>query len=369
MDPLATRESLAGAVPAERLLARRVSPRALIALLAAVLVGAVLVACCLGSFPVAASDVPRIILAGVGLEPIKSVPQEAYAVVWSIRLPRIVLALAVGAGLGAAGASMQAIFRNPLADPSLIGVSGGAALAAAAVLAAGARLAPSLLQTFGVSALPLAAFAGGLVVSLAVYRLATRAGYTSIATLLLAGVAMNAIAEAGIGVFTYVASDSALRGLAFWQLGSLAGATWSQLSVAVPAILLAAIYLLTQARCYDALALGEAEAQHLGIDVERLKVLTLCACALATGAAVALSGMVFFVGLVAPHLVRLACGPGHRTVLPGAALCGAIVLVAADTLARTVVAPAELPLGVFTALVGAPFFIALLLRRREAWHL
>jgi iron complex transport system permease protein len=356
-------------MPAGTPRSRRLAPRVLVMLLAMVLFAVVLLACCLGSFPVAPGDVPAVILAGLGFQPSQGVPQEAYAVVWSIRLPRIVLALAVGAGLGSAGAAMQAIFRNPLADPSLIGVSGGAALAAAAVLAAGNRLAPSLLQAFGVSALPVAAFFGGLAVSLAVYRLATRAGYTSIATLLLAGVAMNALAEAGIGAFTYVASDSALRGFAFWQLGSLAGAAWPQLGVAVPAIALAAIYLLTQARSYDALALGEAEARHLGIDVERLKVLTLCACALATGAAVALSGMVFFVGLVAPHLVRLACGPGHRTVLPGAALCGAILLVVADTLARTVVAPAELPLGVFTALVGAPFFIALLLRRREAWHL
>ena len=186
---------------------------------------------------------------------------------------------------------------------------------------------------------------------------------------MLAGIALNALAEAGIGLFTFIASDEQLRNLTFWRLGSVAGATWSVIAFVAPAILLATCVLVGQARAYDALALGEAEARYLGVRVERIKSLTLVCCALAAGTAVAVSGMILFVGLVAPHLVRLACGPAHRVVLPGGMLVGAILVVGADAVARTIAAPAELPLGVFTALIGVPFFIALLMRQREAWNL
>ena len=205
--------------------------------------------------------------------------------------------------------------------------------------------------------------------SVLVYRLATRSGHTSIAALLLAGIALNALAEAGIGLFTFVASDEQLRNLTFWRLGSVAGATWPVVAFVAPAILLAAAILVSQVRAYDALALGETEARYLGVSVERLKAVTLVCCALAAGTAVAVSGMVLFVGLVAPHLIRLACGPAHRIVVPGGMLVGAILVAGADAVARTVAAPAELPLGVFTALIGVPFFIALLVRQREAWNL
>lgn len=337
--------------------------------LALALVAVVVAACSVGAFPITLGDTARILLSGVGLANPGDIPAERHAVLWSIRLPRVLLGVIVGGGLGAAGAAMQALFRNPLADPSLTGVSGGAALAATSVIVAGALLAPGAARVLGVATLPLAAFCGGLIVSIVVYRMATRSGHTSIAALLLAGVAMNALAEAGVGMFTFLANDDQLRNLTFWRLGSVAGATWPMIACVGPAILLAAIVLVAQVRAYDALALGEAEARHLGVAVERLKSLTLVFCALAAGSAVAVSGMVLFVGLVGPHLVRLACGPAHRIVVPGGMLVGAILVVAADTVARTLVAPAELPLGVFTALIGTPFFIALLLRQRETWNL
>jgi iron complex transport system permease protein len=348
---------------------RRVPPVSALCSLALALVAAGIIACGVGAFPIAPGNAARILLSGLRLASVEGIPTEQQAVLWSIRLPRVVLAIVVGGGLGAAGAAMQALFRNPLADPSLTGVSGGAALAATSVIVMGALIIPGLARSLGVATLPVAAFAGGLVVSVVVYRLATRSGHTSIAALLLAGVAMNALAEAGIGMFTYIANDEQLRNVTFWRLGSVAGATWPVLACVGPVIALAAALLIAQARAYDALALGEAEARYLGVPVERLKALTLVCCALAAGTAVAVSGMVLFVGLVAPHLVRLACGPGHRVVVPGGMLVGAILVVAADALARTLVAPAELPLGVFTALLGAPFFVVLLLRQRETWNL
>jgi iron complex transport system permease protein len=348
---------------------RRVPPASALGLLTLTLAVTVIVACGVGAFQIAPLNTARILLSGLHLASVDGVPAEQQAVLWSIRLPRVVLAVVVGGGLGAAGAAMQALFRNPLADPSLTGVSGGAALAATSVIVVGALVLPGFARVLGVATLPLAAFGGGFIVSVLVYRLATRSGHTSIAALLLAGVAMNALAEAGIGLFTYIASDEQLRNLTFWRLGSVAGATWPILACVGPAILLAAVVLISQARAYDALALGEAEARYLGVAVERLKTLTLLCCALAAGTAVAVSGMVLFVGLVAPHLVRLACGPAHRVVVPGGMLVGAILVVGADALARTLAAPAELPLGVFTALIGAPFFVALLLRQRETWNL
>ena len=347
----------------------RVSAAAVLGALFGLLIVAIVVCCGVGAFPIGPANIARILLGGLGLVATDGIPSEQKAVLWSIRLPRVLLAAVIGGGLGAAGAAMQALFRNPLADPSLTGVSGGAALAATSVIVMGAMWFQGLASVLGVATLPLAAFGGGLVVSVIVYRLATRSGHTSIAALLLAGIALNALAEAGIGLFTFVASDEQLRNLTFWRLGSVAGATWPVVAFVAPAILLAAAILVSQVRAYDALALGETEARYLGVRVERLKALTLVCCALAAGTAVAVSGMVLFVGLVAPHLIRLACGPAHRIVVPGGMLVGAILVAGADAVARTVAAPAELPLGVFTALIGVPFFIALLVRQREAWNL
>jgi iron complex transport system permease protein len=347
----------------------RIPPAWALAGLGAVLALAALAAVTSGAFQIRPREALLILAHAVGLAPAEGFAAQQEGVLLTIRLPRVMLAVVVGAGLGAAGAAMQALFRNPLADPTLIGVAGGAALAAATVIVMGVVWLPGLARSLGPATLPLAAFAGGLAAATVVYRIATHGGRTSIAVLLLAGIAVNALVEAGIGSFTFIANDEQLRNLAFWRLGSVGGASWAVLSFVGPAIVGATLVLWRLAAPLNALALGEAEARHLGVDVQRLKIAVLVAAALAVGAAVAVSGLIFFVGLVAPHMVRLACGPDHRVVLPGAALLGAILVVVADTVARTVAVPAELPLGVFTALIGVPFFLALLLRERRAWSL
>jgi heme transport system permease protein len=281
-------------------------------------------------------------------------------ILWSIRLPRIVLALSVGALLATGGAIMQGLFRNPLADPGLVGVSAGAALAAAATIVVGDRIAGSV----PFAALPVAAFVGGLVTTAVLYRLSTREGRTSIATLLLAGLALSALAGAGTGLLVFLADDRQLRDITFWTLGSLAGATWPKVWAIAPFVTALLLAMAFMARGLDLLVLGEAEAFHMGIAVERLKRTAIVLVALATGAAVSVSGVIGFVGIVVPHLMRLLIGPGHRFLLPATACFGALVLLAADTLARTLAAPAELPVGIVTAILGAPFFLFLLLRQR-----
>jgi iron complex transport system permease protein len=281
-------------------------------------------------------------------------------VLWSIRLPRIALATGVGALLAAGGAIMQGLFRNPLADPGLVGVSAGAALAAAAAIVVGDRIAGGV----PFEALPAAAFAGGLAITSILYLIATREGRTSIATLLLAGLALGALAGAGTGLLVFVADDRQLRDITFWTLGSLAGATWPKVWALAPFVMALLLSLPFIAPGLDRLVLGEAEAFHMGIAVERLKRAAIVLVAMAAGAAVSVAGVIGFIGIVVPHLLRLLIGPRHGFLLPAAACFGALVLVAADALARSVVTPAELPIGIVTAILGAPFFLFLLLKRR-----
>lgn len=284
-------------------------------------------------------------------------------VVLNIRLPRVLLGLLVGAALAISGALMQGLFRNPLADPGLVGVSAGAALAAAATIVLGDRFLAGSAMKVPFAFLPFGAFCGGLVSTLTLYLIATRQGRTSVATMLLAGVALGALASSLTGLLSYLSDDRQLRDLTFWSLGSLGGASWTKLAVIAPIVLplLAAVPLL--ARGLNGLMLGEAEAYHLGIPVQRIKALTILLVALAVGASVATAGLIGFVGIVVPHLIRLAIGPDHRLLLPLSALGGATLLVGADIVARLIVAPAELPIGIVTAAIGAPFFLWLLLRR------
>lgn len=274
----------------------------------------------------------------------------------NIRLPRLVLGLAVGAMLAAAGAALQGIFRNPLADPGLIGVSGGAALGAAAMIVLGGD------HLVGPLALPLAAFAGAVAATLAVYGLGRRHGMVSPPSMLLAGIAINALAGAGIGVFSYVGDDVQLRQLTFWTMGSLGAAGWNTLGPSLPLMLIAMTGLALLATRLDVFSLGEREAFHLGLDPRMMVRLTVGLTCLGVGAAVAAAGPVGFIGLVVPHLIRLSLGAGHAVLLPAAMLAGAILLVGADTAARLVAAPAELPVGLLCSLVGAPFFLWLLRR-------
>lgn len=319
-----------------------------------------------GALDIAPAQILSILLdrAGVAL-PWGHEPLQAN-VLLEIRLPRVCLGLLTGAALAVAGAALQGLFRNPLADPGLVGVSSGAALAAAAVIVFAPPAAAAFSALLAAFLLPMAAFAGALAAAFAVYRIASRGGRTDVASMLLAGIAVNAIAAAGIGGLVFLGDDREIRDLNFWMLGSLGGAAWASLLPVAPFILLAVALLARLARPLDALLLGETEAWHLGFDVERAKRRIVVLAALAAGASVALTGVIGFVGLVAPHLARLAFGPGHRTLLPAAMLLGAALVTLADLAARTLVLPAELPLGVLTNLIGGPFFLWLLARRAAA---
>ena len=327
--------------------------------------GAVVLGLGVGAVAISPGQVLAILGESVGLSLPWAYESRQALVLTAIRLPRVLLGMGVGGGLAVSGAVMQGLFRNPLADPSLIGVSSGAALAAVVTIVLGPVLMGGWADALGPFLLPAAAFAGGVGATVLVYRLGTRNGQTSVATMLLAGIAINALAGAGTGLMTFIADDDQLRDLTFWTLGSLGGATWTQLAVVGPCLLGGMVAAPFLARPLNALLLGEGEAFHLGIDTERTKKQVVTLAALVVGAAVAVSGVIGFIGLVVPHLLRLAVGPDHRVLIPGSALLGGALLLGADVLARTIVAPAELPIGIVTALVGAPFFLWLLLRDRN----
>jgi iron complex transport system permease protein len=320
-----------------------------------------------GAVPIRPAEVVAILAGQVGLALSVPFTEQQAAVLLAIRLPRVLLAMAVGAGLATSGALLQGLFRNPLADPGLVGVSSGAALGAATaiVLGTGGIASAGLLgAVLPGAAVAVAAFVGGLAATVLVYQIGTRGRHTSVATMLLAGIAVNALAGAGVGMLVLFADDAALRNLTFWTLGSLGGATWPTLATVLPPILAVVAAGPLLARGLNAMLLGESEARHLGVRTQRTKRLAIGLSALAVGGATAVAGLIGFVGLVAPHLVRLVLGPDHRAVLPGAAVLGAALLVGADALARTVLQPVEIPIGIVTALVGAPFFLWLLLRER-----
>ena len=290
--------------------------------------------------------------------------QQAELIMAQIRMPRTLLGLTVGMVLALCGVAMQGLFRNPLADPGLVGVSSGAALGAAVAIVGGAAFG-GLPEAFAPYLLSACAFVGGLLVTALVYRLGRCDGQTNVATMLLAGIALTALAGAAIGLFTYLADDATLRTLTFWNLGSLNGASYARLWPLLLATLAVALWLPRRARALNALLLGESEARHLGFDVERLKRELVFCTALGVGAAVAAAGLIGFIGLVVPHLMRLLVGPDHRLLLPASALAGASLLLLADLVARLALAPAELPIGIVTALIGAPFFLYLLVRGRS----
>jgi iron complex transport system permease protein len=290
--------------------------------------------------------------------------REQQAVLLAIRAPRLVLGLLVGSSLAISGAAMQGLFRNPLADPALIGISSGAALAAVAVIVLQHSLFSVLSLWLGHYLLPLAAIAGGFAVSWLVYRLADSGDRLDIGSLLLAGIAINALAGSATGLLVYLADDDQLRTLTFWSMGSLNGAGWDSVILGAPFLLLNLLLLPLLADALNALLLGEAEAGHLGFPVERIKTAIVARVALGVGTAVALTGVIGFVGLVVPHLLRLALGPDHRWLLPGSALLGALLLICADYLARSLAAPAEIPIGIVTGVLGSPFFVWLLFRQK-----
>ncbi|WP_127959421.1 FecCD family ABC transporter permease [Serratia microhaemolytica] len=290
-------------------------------------------------------------------------PEYGQLIIRQVRIPRTLLAIAIGGLLALCGSVMQALFRNPLADPGIIGVSAGASLGAAcAIVIVGAMLSTTSLLTFTV--VPLSAFVGGALATFAVYCLGTYQQRSSTTMMLLAGIALSAIAGAGLGILNYVADDQALRDFSLWSLGSLAGANWHNLILAYATLTLTIICCYRYSNSLNALLLGEAEAGHLGVHVQQLKRQLILLCALGVGVAVALAGVIGFIGLVVPHIARQFTGPVHQRLLPISTLFGALLLLLSDLLARTLVAPVEIPVGIITAAIGAPFFLLLLIKQR-----
>lgn len=337
--------------------ARRGAPFLLTTALAAALVLLALLSAGIGAYDIPLGDVLASVQHRTGLGG-HALDRVGESVLWNVRLPRVVLALLVGASLGCAGALMQGVFGNPLAEPGVIGISSGAAVGAVASIALG-------LSFFGNWTVTVCAFVAGLATVLLVYVLSRDGGRTEVVTLILTGIAVNAFAGALIGLFLFFADNAQVTQITFWQLGSLAQATWPKVLAVLPCAAAGLLVAPLYARKLDLLALGERPARHLGVDVERLRMVLVLVVALLTAAAVAVAGIITFVGLLVPHLLRMAAGPGHRFLVPGSALGGAVVLVGADLAARTVAAPAELPLGVLTALFGSPFFFWLLRRTRR----
>ena len=288
-------------------------------------------------------------------------------IITEIRLPRLCLALLVGAVLAQTGAATQALCRNPLADPSVIGVSSGAAVVAVSLIA----LEPFLFRTLGIPSaliLPYGAFAGALIVTLLVYQFSRSEQGIQVTSLILIGVAINALAFALIGLLSFYADDSSLRLINYWTMGSLAGANWQSLLQAMPLLLISLVGLWSKRQQMSLLLLGESEARYAGINIEKLKNQVVIFTAIGVGAAVALTGLVGFLGLVIPHLARIIMGANLKAMMPLCIAMGALVLLASDWIARIIVMPAELPIGIVTALIGAPLFIWMLRRQLTPNH-
>lgn len=354
---------------------RRAKPRSIHALvitgLSAGLVLIALVSAASGQLPI---PVPEILgsvsahlhdaLAAIGLGwiplPAGTLPTHpnADATLWVIRFPRVVMAMVVGAALAVGGVVMQGTFRNPLAEPGVVGVSAGAAFAASAVIVFG-------IDVFGVLTAPAFAFAGGLLTTMIVYLTARSDGRTEVVTLVLTGIAVNAVAGAGIALMTFLGTTQQREQIVFWQLGSLNGSRWQDVLIVLPVTAVGIAGAALLARRLDLLSLGERQAHHLGVAIERTRILAIVVVSVLTAAAVALCGIIAFVGLVVPHLMRMVLGPGHVALIPASALGGALLLSAADLVARTAVPYADLPIGMLTALVGGPFFFWLLRRARR----
>ncbi|WP_449282314.1 FecCD family ABC transporter permease [Leucobacter sp.] len=279
------------------------------------------------------------------------------AALWEVRFPRVALAIFVGAALAAAGAIMQGVFGNPLADPGIIGVSSGAAVGASLMIVTG-------LAAGSAFAIPIGAFVTGIGTSLLIYSISRSRGRSEVITLILVGIAVNAFGGAALALMTFAATMNQREQIVFWQMGSLAGALWESVLTVVPLLVIGLVFACLIAGKLDLLSLGDDAARHLGLNIERLRIGAILIVALLTAAAVAFAGIIGFVGLVVPHLIRMLVGPGHRVLVPASALGGAVLLVAADTFARTAVAYAELPLGMLTALIGGPFFFFLIKRSR-----
>jgi iron complex transport system permease protein len=331
----------------------------LFAVLGVLLVGLSLVAAGTGQLGIAPDEVLGSIMhrVGITLWPLPAHPNGDSAL-WTIRFPRVALAILVGAALAAAGLIMQAIFGNPLAEPGVVGVSSGAALGASAAIVFG-------FSFLGDWSIAVAAFVSGLIATFLVYGVSRANGRTEVVTLVLTGIAVNAFASAGLALFMFLADTQSREAIVFWQLGSLNGARWQDVLVVLPVVVIGLAAAFVLARRFDLLSLGEKAARHLGVNVEALRIVSIVLVALLTGAAVAFCGIIAFVGLVIPHLMRMIIGPAHLPLLIASTLGGSVLLVTADLVARTAIPMADLPIGMLTSLIGGPFFFWLLRRTRK----
>lgn len=335
--------------------------------LSVLLIIAIILSLATGVFSISASEIWSIVLYKLNvIDGTQLFSKQQEVILWNIRLPRVLLAVLIGGALGVSGASLQGLFRNPLVEPGLIGVSGGAALfAAIAIIFGGSVSFLSSLALPGSYFVSTCAFAGALLASIIVFYIGGTGSGSSVSILILAGVAINALCMALIGLCIYYANDESIRQFTFWSLGDLGGASWERIGLSIPLILLPSLALLRFQRALNAFALGENEAYHLGIKVKTIRIWIIALVALAVGSAVAVAGSIGFIGLVVPHMLRAVLGPDHSFILPGSLLFGALLLLLADLLARTIVAPSEIPIGVITALLGAPFFLGLLIQAKR----
>ncbi|WP_018344231.1 FecCD family ABC transporter permease [Cytophaga aurantiaca] len=323
-----------------------------------------------GALHISPIQVISIILHKVGISDIAAFDEGQYNVFWIIRFPRVMLGLLIGAGLALSGAALQGLFRNPLADPGLIGISAGASLSAVLVIVFLSMLSSTpyfaLVEGMvGYYTLNIVTFIGSCITSFIVFSASRTNGKTNVTTMLLGGIAINALCGAMIGLITYYATDAELRNITFWTLGSLGGASWNTVFTVLPFILIPVVMLPRLSKALNTLALGEKEASYLGVSVDKLKIQIIIFSTMAVGSAVAVAGIISFVGLVVPHVLRMMGGHNQRYILIGSSLAGALLLTGSDLLARVIVAPAELPIGVITALIGTPVFAWILLRHKK----
>lgn len=333
--------------------------------LTVLLVVIMMISSCIGAVKITFPELFSILANKTGLSDVQNYRSQQAAVLFNIRLPRVMLGILIGAGLGISGAAIQGLFRNPLAEPGLIGISSGATLFAVLMIVLEIGVFKMLKGTLGFYSLSIAAFTGACLTTIIIYRLSMKNGKTVTSTLLLVGIAINALTGSITGLLTYMATDEQLRTITFWSLGSLGGASWETVTGLLPFIAIPVFGLPFLAKSLNVFALGDAQALHMGIDVKIIKRSIILLATMAVGASVAVAGMIGFIGLVIPHVIRMAFTADHRLVIPGSAILGAALLTLADLAARTIVAPAELPIGILTALIGTPVFLYIIITERN----
>lgn len=338
----------------------------LVSILVVLLIVAIVLSVGMGPLQLSPAQSIAVLLKQLGIQLNITFTEQQEVVVTAIRLPRVIFGIFIGATLAICGTAIQGLFRNPLADPALIGISSGAALFTVIMIVLGVQIFQNLFNTLGTYVLSIAAFVGAFFTTMLIYRISQSGGKTIVSTMLLAGIAISAMVSAGTGIMTLVANDAQLRTITFWNLGSLGGATWVNVGVLVPLCLVCIVGLPALSKPLNALVLGETNASLLGINVESLKTKAILLTALGIGVCVSMSGIIGFVGLVTPHIIRKLIGPEHRRVFVASGLLGAALLVIADLVCRTIVAPVEIPIGIATALIGGPFFLYLLLKERKS---